>query len=89
MLLISSNCKSQSKNVNNLKIHLENFKHKGSTYMQTAIKTLLKDFDYVKNAIAYRYSNGFTERINNFIKALKRVAFGYKSFFHFRNNINY
>lgn len=33
------------------------------------------------------FSNDFTEGINNYIKVLKRVAFGYKSFFHFRNRI--
>ena len=48
---------------------------------------MLKDFEYVSNAQKYDYSNGFTEGVNNFIKVLKRIAFGYKSFFHFRNRI--
>ena len=33
------------------------------------------------------YTNGAIERVNNFIKVMKRVAFGYKSFFHFRDRI--
>ena len=46
---------------------------------------MLKDFDYVSNSLKYEYYNGFTEGVNNFIKLLKRIAFSYKSFFHFRN----
>ncbi|MBK5253932.1 MAG: transposase, partial [Peptostreptococcaceae bacterium] len=30
---------------------------------------------------------GTIEGLNNYIKVIKRVAFGYKSFFHFRNRI--
>lgn len=63
------------------------FKDKGSSFMQTAVQTLLSDFSYVANSLDYNFSNGFIEGINNFIKVLKRVAFGYKSFFHFRNRI--
>ena len=45
---------------------------------------MLKDFDYVSNALKYEYSNQFTEGVNNFIKVLKRITFGYKSFFSFQ-----
>lgn len=76
-----------TKNLNQLKIHLTTFKDCKSKYMKTAIKTLLDNYEYVKNSLIYKYSNGFTEGINNFIKVLKRIAFGYKSFFHFRNRI--
>lgn len=58
-----------------------------SDYMKTAIRSLLDNFEYVKNAMIYDYSNGAIEGINNLIKTIKRVAFGYKSFFHFRNRI--
>lgn len=75
------------KNISELKTHLEAFKNRGSKHIRTAIETMLKDFDYVSNALKYEYSNGFTEGVNNFIKVLKRIAFGYKSFFHFRNRI--
>ncbi|HEL2505624.1 TPA: ISL3 family transposase [Streptococcus suis] len=75
------------KDYDGLKKHLKTSKKSGSKYLQAAIKTLLVNFDYVKNALIYKYSNGFTEGINNFIKVLKRIAFGYKSFFHFRNRI--
>lgn len=36
-----------------------------------------------------RYSNGYTEGINNKIKLIKRIAFGYKSFELFRGRILY
>lgn len=75
------------KDTESLKKHLEAFRSKGSKHIRTAIETMLKDFEYVANALKYGYSNGFTEGVNNFIKVLKRIAFGYKSFFHFRNRI--
>ena len=33
------------------------------------------------------FSNGFTEGINNKIKVLKRIAFGFKNFKRFRGRI--
>ena len=36
-----------------------------------------------------RYSNGYTEGINNKIKVIKRIAFGYKSIELFRGRILY
>ena len=55
--------------------------------MKTSIDTILRYIDYVDNTLHYEYTNGCIEGINNYIKVLKRVAFGYKSFFHFRNRI--
>ena len=77
----------KKKDISELKKQLETFKNCSSKHMKTAIETMLKDFEYVSNALIYDYSNGFTEGTNNFIKVLKRIAFGYKSFFHFRNRI--
>ena len=43
---------------------------------------------YILNAFDCPYSNGFTEGVNNKIKALlKRIAFGYRSFKNFRTRI--
>lgn len=33
------------------------------------------------------YTNGLIEGINNKIKVIKRIAFGYHSFVHFKNRI--
>ena len=58
-----------------------------SEEMKTAFETLIEHIEYVTNALKYTYSNGYTEGVNNYIKTIKKVAFGYKSFFHFRNRI--
>ena len=39
------------------------------------------------NSIKCGYANIVIEIINNKIKAIKRIAFGYRSFFNFRNRI--
>jgi len=58
-----------------------------SEYMKTALKTTKINKEYIINAIEHSYTNGVVEGFNNKIKALKRVAFGYRSFFNFRNRI--
>ena len=46
--------------------------------------------EYILNSfIDERYSNGYTEGINNKIKVIKRIAFGYKNFELFRGRILY
>jgi transposase len=50
--------------------------------------TMLKNWQpYILNAFDCPYSNGFTEGVNNTIKVLKRVAYGYRSFNNFRRRI--
>lgn len=51
-----------------------------------AAKTISRWKEYILNE---RYSNGYKEGINNKIKVIKRVAFGYKSFEMFRGRILY
>lgn len=58
-----------------------------SNYMKTSIKTMKKYIDYIHNALEYGYTNGALEGINNKIKVIKRIAFGYRSFYHFKNRI--
>ena len=58
-----------------------------SNEMKKALRTILKYRTYIENSMKYEYSNGPIEGINNYIKVLKRVAFGYRSFYHFRNRI--
>lgn len=55
-----------------------------------AAKTIFRWKEYILNSfIDERYSNGYTEGINNKIKVIKRIAFGYKSFELFRGRILY
>lgn len=50
--------------------------------------TMLKNWsEYILNSFDYPYSNGFTEGINNTIKVLKRIGFGYRNFENFRARI--
>ncbi len=78
----------KSKNIKSLQYHLHQCLNKNiSQYMKTAISTLIKHINYIINALTYKFSNGAIEGINNYIKVLKRIAFGYRSFFHFRNRI--
>ncbi|PSJ75402.1 hypothetical protein C7N43_19190 [Sphingobacteriales bacterium UPWRP_1] len=39
------------------------------------------------NFFTYRVSNGIVEGINNAIKTLKRVTYGFRNFQHFRARI--
>lgn len=55
-----------------------------------AAGTISRWKEYIVNSfIDERYSNGFTEGINNKIKVIKRVGFGYKSFELLRGRILY
>ena len=70
-----------------LEIALNCKNNKLSSYMKTAIQTLKKYLPYIKNTLSNPYSNGFVEGNNNFIKVLKRIAFGFRSFRRFKARI--
>ena len=55
-----------------------------------ASNTIENWLEYIVNSfIDERYSNGFTEGLNNKIKVIKRVGFGYKNFDFFRIRLLY
>ena len=57
-------------------------------YMFTAIKTLRKYKRQIKNTMYYNgLSNGPLEGINNKIKVIKRISYGYRSFCNFKGKI--
>ncbi|NLG38515.1 MAG: transposase [Fibrobacter sp.] len=58
-----------------------------SSYMNTSLRTLKKYQKYVKNTFIYPYTNGPIEGINNKIKVIKRIAFGFRSFSNFKTRI--
>ena len=58
-----------------------------SGYMKTALKTSREYKEYIINAVKYGHTNGLIEGFNNKIKVIKRIAFGYRSFYNFRNRI--
>lgn len=69
------------------KNHLEYFKDRVSDIMKVSIDTCFKYIYLIENSFKYEYSNGVIEGINNFIKALKRISFGFKRFVNFRTRI--
>lgn len=77
----------KNNNYKQLEIVLNNKYDKISNYMQTSIKTLKSYLPYIKNTLSNPYNNGFVEGNNNFIKVLKRIAFGFRSFRRFKARI--
>ena len=75
---------------NNLTVLKTSLKHNYglvSEYMITSLKTINKYFKYIKNTLKYKYHNGFIEGNNNFIKVIKRIAFGFRNFSRFKARI--
>ena len=69
---------------------IDTVKKYGIEEMIEASKTIENWLPYIVNSfIDKRLSNGFTEGINNKIKVIKRVAFGYKNFKFFRLRLMY
>lgn len=55
--------------------------------MTTSINTLKRFLPYIKNTFNNNYHNGYIEGNNNFIKVIKRIAFGSRSFSRFKARI--
>ena len=55
--------------------------------MKTSIKTLSEFKDKIYNTFNNNYHNGYIEGKNNFIKGLKRIAFGFRSSRRFKTRI--
>lgn len=62
----------------------------GINEFEEAAKTIKNWLPYIVNSfIDERFSNGFTEGLNNKIKVIKRIGFGYRNFDFFRLRIMY
>ena len=66
---------------------LNNHNDNISSYMKTSIKTLNEFKDKIRNTFNNNYHNGYIEGNNNFIKVIKRIAFGFRSFIRFKTRI--
>ena len=77
----------KNKNYDLLKKTLNNTILNISSYMKTSIKTLLEFLPFIKNTFNNNYHNGYVEGNNNFIKTIKRIAFGFRSFKRFKARI--
>ena len=58
-----------------------------SDYMKTTLKTYNKFKKYIIHSLTYSFNNGLIEGTNNLIKCIKRIAFGFRSFYHFKTRI--
>ena len=77
----------KNKKFNLLKSYLTKSYPNISSYMKTSISTLLEFLPFIRNTFHTDYHNGFIEGNNNFIKVLKRIAFGFRSFRRFKARI--
>ena len=59
----------------------------GASEIESFCNGIKKDITPVKNAISLSVNSGFVEGNNNFIKVLKRIAFGFRSFRRFKVRI--
>lgn len=63
---------------------------KSETYPQkirTALTTLEKYRESIKNAFTYTHSNGPVEGMNNKVKNIKRSGYGYRNFLNLKHRI--
>ena len=81
------NCYHKEKNYDSFIYAITNVNNSVSDYMKTYIKTLIEFKDKIYNTFNNNYHNGYIEGNNNFIKVLKRIAFGFRSFRRFKARI--
>ena len=55
--------------------------------MKSTLKTFNKFSYHIINCFKFNLNNGDIEGVNNLIKCIKRIAFGYRSFYHFKARI--
>jgi transposase len=73
--------------INRLNLFLAHANHLELPEYSKCITMLNNWREYILNYFKYRFTNGFTEGMNNKIKVLKRIAFGFRSFINFRKRI--
>ena len=75
---------------NEIKEWIETVRSYNIEEMNNAASTIENWLPYIVNSfIDKRFSNGFTEGLNNKIKVIKRIGFGYRNFKFFRLRIMY
>ena len=55
--------------------------------MKQALRLYKDNIKYIENSFKYDINNGIIEGTNNYIKCIKRIAFGYRRFDHFKTRI--
>ena len=55
--------------------------------MHQAFQLYKDNIKYIENSFKYEINNGIIEGNNNLVKAIKRIAFGYRRYDHFISRI--
>ncbi|MHC9531993.1 ISL3 family transposase [Dellaglioa sp. L3N] len=76
----------RNKDWSKLNYQLTNAKGVSEQFQKVTV-SLMKQPDYLKNALRYPYSNGPLEGLNNKLKVIKRNAYGFKNFSQYRLRI--
>lgn len=77
----------KSKNFKKFKAIIDNKPKNISPKMLKALELFEENIKYIENTFNTTINNGVIEGTNNLIKAIKRIAFGYKKFDHFISRI--
>ncbi|MBP2097567.1 transposase [Enterococcus rivorum] len=56
-------------------------------WFKKKLSFFMKHKQGMTNAFCFSFSNGITEEVNHKIKVIKRVAYGYRNFYHFRSRL--
>ena len=82
---------SKKESVSEVKVKLYDFYRKVEQIKNPAFLKAIKTFKNwqkeILNSYAFGYSNGFLEGINNTSKVLKRNAYGFRKFEHYKAKI--
>ncbi len=73
----------KDKDFNKFKNIIEHNNETISDKMKQALKLYNENIKYIENSFKYDINNGIIEGKNNLIKAIKRIAFGYRKYDHF------
>ena len=73
----------KDKDFNKFKTIINHPSHNLSKKMLAALKLFRDNINYIENSFIYDINNGIIEGTNNLIKAIKRIAFGYRKYDHF------
>jgi len=73
----------KQKDFNKFKNIVEHQDKNLSYKMKQALKLYNDNLKYIENSFKYDINNGIIEGTNNLVKAIKRIAFGYRKYDHF------
>lgn len=80
-------CSLHTRDEHRFFLWLETYKNTLSPQLNTVLNTFEKYREYIRNTFRTSLNNGVIEGMNNKIKLIKRVSFGYRSFNNLRTRI--